>query len=70
MRQEWIHMPQQLSSLDANLATSQYKILKLHAHVQDCLMTLRARGEDTQDLLANLFKAYSVVPDRLSVEYL
>jgi hypothetical protein len=60
---------QQLSSLDAKLETLGWSITKLHTHVKDTVEDLTALGETTHDLLANLFKAYSKVPDDEFVLY-
>jgi desulfoferrodoxin (superoxide reductase-like protein) len=60
---------QQLSSLDVKLESLGWSITKLHTHVKDTVEDLTALGETTQDLLANLFKAYAKVPDDEFVLY-
>jgi hypothetical protein len=60
---------QQLSSLDLKVESLGWSITKLHTHVKDTVEDLTALGETTQDLLANLFKAYAKVPDDEFVLY-
>jgi hypothetical protein len=60
---------QQLSSLDVKVESLGWSITKLHTHVKDTVEDLTALGETTQDLLANLFKAYAKVPDDEFVLY-
>jgi Transketolase, C-terminal domain len=60
---------QQLSSLDLKVESLGWSITKLHTHVKDTVEDLTALGETTQDLLANLFKAYAKVPDNEFVLY-
>ena len=52
------HIRATLSSLDEHLAKYDNNITKFNDFVSTQLSGLRARGEDTQDLLVNLFKAY------------
>jgi hypothetical protein len=54
---------QRLSSLDKKIEELGWCITKLHTHVKDSLDDLTALGQQTHDLLANLFKAYARVPD-------
>jgi hypothetical protein len=65
-----LHLRSKLSSLDTYIHSIDYDIPKFHGYVKDLLDSLRARGETTQDLLANLFKAYKVVKDREFVAYI
>jgi len=37
--------------------------VKFNEHVKDLMDSLYARGQTTEDLLANLFKAYKAVKD-------
>jgi len=45
-------------------------ITKFNKHVKTLLLQLHARNATTQDLLANLFKAYKVVSDKDFVQYI
>ena len=60
----------QLSSLDTYIATIDSNVTKFNAHVQLLLNGLKSRGEDTQDLLTNLFKGYNAASDRTFVAYI
>jgi hypothetical protein len=64
------HIREKLNSLDIYLPTIGYDIVKFNTYVKDLLDSLYARGETTQDLLANLFKAYKAASDRTFVEYI
>ena len=59
-----------LNSLDTYLATVDYDIEKLNQHVKTQLEALRARGQETHDLLNNLFKAYRSVKDENFAQYI
>lgn len=61
---------QQLSNLDTYIATISYDITKLNQHVNTLMEQLTARGGTTNDLLANLFRAYKSVKDRTFVQYI
>jgi hypothetical protein len=61
---------QQLSSLDTKIEDLGWSITQLHTHVKDVLDDLTALGQETHDLLANLFKAYARVPDDEFVSYM
>jgi hypothetical protein len=61
---------QQLSSLDTKIEDLGWSITQLHTHVKDVLDDLTALGQETHDLLANLFKAYAKVPDDEFVSYM
>jgi hypothetical protein len=61
---------QQLSSLDTKIEDLGWSITQLHTHVKDVLDDLTALGQETHDLLANLFKAYARVPDDEFVLYM
>jgi hypothetical protein len=52
-----------LSSLDVKIADFQDNIVDLNAYVKNQTDSLHARGETTNDLLVNLFKAYKVCSD-------
>jgi hypothetical protein len=56
--------------LDAYIPTINNDITKFNEHVMDLIKSLEARGGKTEDLLANLFKAYSTVPDKIFVDYI
>ena len=60
----------QLSSLDTYVHTIGCDISKLNQYVKQLVTNLRARGETTNDLLINLFKAYLSVNDKEFVRYI
>ena len=61
---------EELNKLDTYMVSIDSNIIKFNEHVQDLIKQLHARGETTQDLLANLFRAYKVVPDKDFVTYI
>ena len=65
-----MHIRAKLSALDSYILTIGCDISKFNAYVKDLIDSLTARGETTQDLLANLFKAYKAVSDREFVSYI
>ncbi|GAX10178.1 hypothetical protein FisN_3Lu402 [Fistulifera solaris] len=64
------HIRTQLSSLDQYLPKIQLNITKMNQQVKQLLEGLAARGETTNDLLANLFKGYKAASDRTFVNYI
>ena len=52
-----------LSNLDDYMIKVNSDIEKFNEHVEDLMDSLTARGEESQDLLANLFKAYAACED-------
>ena len=52
-----------LSTLDTYIPIVQFDIDKFNLHVKEKRKQLRNRGETSQDVLINLFKAYEMVPD-------
>jgi hypothetical protein len=64
------HIRGKLSALDLYIPTIGYDIVKFNTYVKDLMDSLYARGETTQDLLANVFKAYKAASDRNFVEYI
>ena len=65
-----LHIRDQISKLDTYIATISYDITKFNEHVMDLVKGLDARGARTEDLLANLFKAYRSVNDHNFVDYI
>ena len=59
-----------LSNLDIELMQNGNDIIKFNSHVQVLLDQLAARGETTEDLLTNLFKAYATCSDHTFVKYI
>ena len=53
----------ELSSLDSYISVVQFDIDKFNLYVKEKRKQLRNRGETSQDILINLFKAYEMVPD-------
>ena len=43
---------------------------EIQCHVEELMRSLRARGESSDDLLANLFKGYGACADKVFVEYI
>jgi hypothetical protein len=64
------HIRANLSSLPTYLATVNYDIIKFNQYVREQLDALNARGETTQDLLANLFQTYKTCKDKDFVMYI
>ncbi|KAL3909982.1 MAG: hypothetical protein SGARI_002341 [Bacillariaceae sp.] len=60
----------QLIELHAYLAQVGFDIAKMNQHAQMLLEGLRARGETTNDLMNNLFKAYKTVKDDEFLTYI
>jgi len=58
-----IHIRAKLSALDSYILTIGCDITKFNAYIKDLINSLMARGETTNDLLANLFKAYKAISD-------
>ena len=61
---------EKLSSLPGKLSDLQGDVSALNAYVMVTLDQLAARGEYTQDLIANLFKGYLSSEDRVFVNYI
>jgi hypothetical protein len=64
------HLREKISTLDGFIATIGHDIEKFNAHVINVVNGLKARGHTSQDVLANLFKAYKTVPDIEFVRYI
>jgi len=58
-----IEQPSLISSLDYYISIVQFDIDKFNLYVNEKRKQLRNRGETSQDVLINLFKAYEMVPD-------
>lgn len=59
-----------LSSLDAYMVSVQSDVDKFNMYVNTCLESLHARGEETQDLMVNLFKGYAKCSDKAFRDYI
>jgi hypothetical protein len=59
-----------LSSLDTYMVKIDSDIEKFNDYVRDLVDSLSARGQTTEDLLANLFKGYAAASDRQFVDYM
>jgi hypothetical protein len=64
------HLREKISSLDAFISTIGHDVEKFNAHVINIVNGLKARGHNSQDVLANLFKAYKFIPDKEFVRYI
>ena len=60
----------QLMNLDAYMGKVGNDISKFNTHVQILVHKLAVRGEQTNDLLVNLFRGYGACSDRTFVEYM
>lgn len=65
-----MHIQAKLSALDSYILTINCDITKFNAYIKDLIDSLTARGEMTNDLLANLFKAYKAISDREFITYI
>jgi len=65
-----MHIQAKLSALDTYILTIGCDITKFNAYIKDLIDSLVARGETTNDLLANLFKAYKAISNREFVTYI
>ena len=54
-----------LSNLDTYISVVQFDIDKFNLYVKEKCKQLRNRGETSQDVLVNLFKAYEMIPDAI-----
>ena len=59
-----------LANLHNYLPTVGHDISLLNMNVKNQVYSLRARGEQTSDLLMNLFKAYAISSDKAFVRYI
>ena len=59
-----------LNNLDTYVASIGNDITKLNSYVKILCLNLAARGEKTEDLLTNLFRAYLAVSDKTFVQYI
>ena len=59
-----------LTHLHEYITTIGCDVTKLNGHVKILCQSLAARGEKTEDLLANLFRAYLAVSDKAFVAYI
>jgi hypothetical protein len=64
------HVREKISSLDIFISSISHDIEKFNAHVINIVNGLKARGHTSQDVLANLFKAYKTVPDKEFIRYI
>jgi hypothetical protein len=59
-----------LSNLDKYIVDIKSDITQMNTYVRTQLRSLHARGEDTQDLLTNLFKGYMAASDKEFRDYI
>ena len=64
------HIRTNLSNLDIQIATLNFDIEKFNLYVKEQRKQLQSRGERSDDILINLFKAYNNVPDKVFVDYI
>jgi len=65
-----MHIRAKLSALDLYILTIGCNITKFNAYIKDLIDSLMARGEMTNNLLVNLFKAYKAVSNQEFVTYI
>ena len=70
MRATATHLRKNLTNLDTYMTTVNSNIEKFNQYVKVNVEGLRARGERTDDLMINLFKAYQVASDAVFVQYI
>jgi hypothetical protein len=64
------HIREELMSLDKYMVECGYDIGKFNLHVKTQLEALMARGKNTNDLLAYLFKGYKAAKDKKFIAYI
>ena len=64
------HFRENLTNLETYITTVKSNIKTLNLHVKVNMEGFKARGERTEDLMKNLFKAYQVASDKYFVRYL
>ncbi|KAL7575495.1 hypothetical protein ACA910_020081 [Epithemia clementina (nom. ined.)] len=69
MRTTVIYLCEQLADLDQYMHDVKYDVIKFNNHAKTVLLGLSQRGESTLDLLANLFKAYTIIPNDEFLEF-
>jgi hypothetical protein len=57
------NLREQLTNLDSYMASVDCNVEMFNQHVNEVVVGLLARGESTDELVVNLFKAYRVVGD-------
>jgi hypothetical protein len=65
-----LHLREQLSRLDEYMQDVQSDVETFNNHAKTLVTGLNARGEQTLDLLSNLFKGYMAVSDHAFVEFI
>lgn len=65
-----LHLREQLSRLDEYMQDIKSDVELFNNHVKTLVSGLNARGEQTLDLLANLFKGYMAVSDTAFIEFI
>jgi hypothetical protein len=64
------HLRDNLRALDEYIVKIDSDIIKFNEYVKEQMEGLAARGETTQDLLTNLFRAYKSVSDKEFIRYI
>ena len=64
------HIRTNLSNLDSQISALNFDIAKFNLYVKEQRKQLQSRGERSDDILVNLFKAYNNVPDKVFVDYI
>jgi hypothetical protein len=64
------HIREKLGDLDTQMTLFDSDIGMFNGHVKALILALNARGEETMDLLPNLFKGYKKVADPVFVKYI
>ena len=64
------HIRTNLSNLDSQISALNYDIEIFNLYVKEQRKQLQCRGERSDDILVNLFKAYNIVPDKIFADYI
>ena len=64
------HLRAKIASMSTHFTNIKCNVTDFNRHVRDLMDQLASRGEQSEDLLANLFEAYRSAPDRRFVQYI
>lgn len=64
------HIRTNLSNLDIQISSLNFDVERFNLYVKEQRKQLHSRGERSDDILVNLFKAYNNVPDKIFVDYM
>jgi hypothetical protein len=64
------HLRAKIASMGKHFANIKYDVTEFNRHVRNLMDQLASRGEQSEDLLANLFEAYRSAPDKRFIQYI